>query len=261
MKVESRIVAISHGNKKKAPDMLDDAAEAGSDEGSPTIVHIRSGEETVVIELEDDNLELLFLTGLYPMSWRSLREGEDINTFHEVHTRKVRRGGKSIVEVVDEVGGIQAGDIVLTPLGGSGPELQHALTKRITALNEANGTNGRMFRSPWFRLHDQIKARELDGEPRVHAPKVLIEMYLSSINTDQFKQWFYEPTESDRSVMLLVDRRPSPASPYHDRQPYVRTLSRTSVCGYGNCACRLHDQGRSGEEDQKLCLISSTRCN
>jgi len=99
-------------------------------EARPTLVAIKDGDSVAVLTLDDDTAELDLTLGRFPISYRSLEEGEDKNAFLPHHVKVAKRGDKETTRVPAAFDGLKDGDTVAMILGGSGDRFAFALSRR-----------------------------------------------------------------------------------------------------------------------------------
>lgn len=162
-RTEERVVGIVHRVKKLA-----------SGEARPTLVAVKTaGKEevdTFALATEDD--EFLFLRGRFPVAFRDVKPDEDLTGVHPGHVKwkKVKRGVLSVEDDLphqsqrrqDDDGkwsfaakvavafiGIQAGDTVVSILGGSGDRFNAAIARQLQELG-----SGRVMRITPARFNE-----------------------------------------------------------------------------------------------------------
>ncbi|MBP9822315.1 MAG: transposase [Candidatus Pacebacteria bacterium] len=116
----SRLIAIRHQRKRTA-----------SGEARPTQVMIfENGSMTpsANYELEDEQGELDFLLGKFPLSWEKVAADQIPEHIAKHHRLEIK--DSDLIKVPSEYVGYQAGDTVLSILGGSGDRFCYALTRR-----------------------------------------------------------------------------------------------------------------------------------
>ena len=133
----ARIIGIRHRVKKTA-----------EGESRPTLVAIKIGSETRTLELEDEQAELDFVFGKFPVTWRLVEAGEDLSVFpkHHVVERKKKGSDEKETRVPAEYDGFKTGDSTVMILGGSGDRLAYALSRRGEKIG------AKVFRIPGFQL-------------------------------------------------------------------------------------------------------------
>lgn len=101
---------------------------------SPTTVAIWDTEATTApiyrpqVELEDEQDELDFVLGVYPVRMRAVVKGEDLSGFREHHIAREKET-KVPVKVPSAYEGLKQGDVIVLSLGGSGDNLSFALSR------------------------------------------------------------------------------------------------------------------------------------
>lgn len=142
-----RTIAIKHRIKKTA-----------KGEDHPTLVLIKPLEGPIQnIKLEDEDAEMDFLLGRYPLRFRKATSADKMSDFPEHHLmmeefdeaehgvvpdhhkKKVGKKTYVLAKVPDITIGLQAEDTVITALGGSGDYLAFAMSKKLEMLR--GGTN------------------------------------------------------------------------------------------------------------------------
>jgi transposase len=127
----ARTIGIRHRVKRTA-----------DGEARPTMVAICDDEwSTRVIELEDDDAELDFLLGRFPIEFGAASEVEAAKAI----PHHVRRRGE-VVKIPSVYDGLKKGDTVLMALGGSGDRFAAALSRRGEEIG------AEVFRIPPFSL-------------------------------------------------------------------------------------------------------------
>lgn len=138
-----RIIGIRHRVKQ--------TAEGEARPTQVTIISPETGEVTATYDLENEQAEMDFLLGHFPVLFRQFTE-EDVLTdevqSHHLKHRKVKPidtedtvsifvdGEKRVVtHIADSFDGVKAGDTIVMVLGGSGDYLAFALAKRAEELN------------------------------------------------------------------------------------------------------------------------------
>jgi transposase len=116
-KKRTRFIGVRHRIKKTA-----------EGESRPTQVAILEDSVLRILELEDEQAELDFVYGRFPLRMRPYVEGEDLSVFpsHQIVYKKVGEKGEEKLEphkVPDVIEGLHAGDCVAMMLGGSGDYL------------------------------------------------------------------------------------------------------------------------------------------
>lgn len=175
----ARIIGIRHRVKKTA-----------DGESRPTLIAIKTGDKTNVLELEDEQAELDFVFGKFPTTWRVVEPGEDLSVFPKHHVTKRKKAGSDEKEtrVPAEYDGFQAGDSVVTILGGSGDRFAYALAKRGEKIG------GKVFRIPGF----QLSARRSNAEKK--------EDHVTLIRVFQTEpRFFYEFGPADHDNVMVSE--------------------------------------------------------
>ena len=164
-----RYIGIRHRVKKTA-----------DDEARPTQVYIL--EEDLILELEDDNAELDWVRGTFPVSfrpvgpdeertafnprhiqWRTVRKTEDIAKLNPAHLREVEGKTQIVTKVPDAYDGLRAGDVYTLSLGGSGDRLAFALSK------VGERVNATVLRIPPSILKERRGDNSKDEDPKLLA--------------------------------------------------------------------------------------------
>lgn len=176
--VMNRFIGIRHRVKQTA---------AG--EARPTMVVICEGDEIIVRELPDDQAEMDFVHGRFPVAFRPVESDEDLSGFSNQHVQwrklkkeekppegsKFRIVGKETqvaVRVPCQYDGLRAGDKVGLILGGSGDRLAAALSRRGEDIGAT------VWRIPPFCLKERrgdikkdddaaLLARLIQSQPRL----------------------------------------------------------------------------------------------
>ncbi|MBI2355643.1 MAG: transposase [Candidatus Doudnabacteria bacterium] len=190
----SRIIGIRHRVKKTK-----------DGEARPTQVVIASNGETVTYDLVDENDELDFVLGRFPVRYRKVAEDEDLSGFiqRQVRWRKldkrenreqypanlVRQDGKTwhlATHVPIAFDGFQPGDTAAMVLGGSGDNLAYALSRRGEAIG------AKVLRIPPFHL----KAQRGDADRKDDA------LLLTRLAAEK-PELFYETGPRDRHLISI----------------------------------------------------------
>lgn len=191
MSQSGRIIGIRHRVKKTA-----------EGEARPTQVVIVEGKAEKVFELEDENAELDFVLGRFPVAYKALADGEDVgdNTLPRHWKTKKVPAGEDVPEnkllVVDgerfvvtgvpsAYEGLMPGDTVAMVLGGSGDNLAFALSRRAEEIG------AKVLRLPSFELKER-RSKEKDDDA-----KLLAEL------AAMMPQLFYEATPRDRTLIKV----------------------------------------------------------
>ncbi len=164
----ARIIGIRHRVKKTT-----------EGEARPTTIAMASDSGVVTLKLEEDQDEFDFLYNLFPTAYRAVEPHEDISNV-KMHHRRTRRlkdeerpdafcpahivtDGKKLsvtTHVPSHYDGLQANDIVLTILGGSGAQFVHALSN----IGDIRGLNTQVFGIPPFSFNDLRGSRDKDDD-------------------------------------------------------------------------------------------------
>lgn len=134
----TRFIGIQHRVKKTA-----------DEESRPTIVAVIKDGETTLHELSTEQDELDFLHGRFPVSFRNLKNDDNLLSFpaHHIKWRKLDKGEdpadfrtdrirkedgefQTVSKVPSELDGLQTGDRVAMVLGGSGDYFAFALSRK-----------------------------------------------------------------------------------------------------------------------------------
>jgi hypothetical protein len=169
--VPRRIIGIRHRIKRTA-----------QGEARPTQVYITSVDgKPVSYDLEDEQSELDFVMGIFPIDFRDAEEGEDVEQVPERH----RKGRSPKVKVACAFDGLREGDVVAVGLGGSGDRFTFALSKRGEAVKAA------VFAVPPADVHT-LRTGEKDGDA-----KLLTEMYAG------YPDLFTQITQRERDLIAV----------------------------------------------------------
>ena len=107
-------------------------------EASPTTVSLWDTENETgpvyrpVISIEDEQGELDFVLGIFPLKMRAVVEGEDLTAFRDYHIERDKEGTPKKVPALYE--GLKARDVVVLSHGGMGDNLAFALSRRAEAI-------------------------------------------------------------------------------------------------------------------------------
>ncbi len=131
----------------------------------PTEVAVKDGERNRTLVLADEQSELDFVLGHYPVSYRPIAERDELSSFKPHHiewkevkdekdldgvpekfVKKVGKATHYVVKVPNVYDGLASGDTVAMVLGGSGDCLAYALANRGEELG------ARVLRLPPFVL-------------------------------------------------------------------------------------------------------------
>jgi hypothetical protein len=186
----TRFIGIRHRVKQTA---------AG--EARPTQLAILQGDRTVILDIEDEDGELDFLTGRFPTQHRKVDPGDSLQEFHRRHIkwRKLRKEDEApenlirvegklryvATQVPSTFDGLRQGDTVAMVLGGSGDNLAYALSRRAEALG------ARVLRLPPFVLSERRK------RPKDEDATTLAEL------ARQDESLFYPVTPRDRTIISI----------------------------------------------------------
>lgn len=151
---------------------------------SPTEVTIIDGETKSHYKLEDEQSELDFIFGKFPVSWVDATKKQVKSTI-EQHVRP-KRGNKDKFQIPDAYEGMRAGDTVVMSLGGSGDLLAFAASRR------GEEVGFKVMRCQPFRLKE---ARGDDD--KVNDSELIATLYQLNPSI------FYETIAYDRSVIAL----------------------------------------------------------
>lgn len=126
------------------------------------LAFFQDGEVIETLTLESNQEEIDFAAGYLPTEFRYARKDEDISDLADRHInwRKIcknedesdfadylteeRKGGTYVAQVPAGFRGLKEGDLVVTMLGGSGGDFNHALS------TEAERVCARVVRVPFF---------------------------------------------------------------------------------------------------------------
>ncbi|MBI4135120.1 transposase [Candidatus Uhrbacteria bacterium] len=192
----NRRIGIRHRVKKTA-----------EGESRPTQVAIIQGEVTRLLELENDDAELDFALGRFPVAFRAITAEDDISGIppHRIKWYKlkkdepveedvpeghIRTEGKEryiAMKVPAAYDGLQAGDVVAMTLGGSGDILAYALSRR------AGEIGAKVLRIPPFVLKDHRAADK--EEDATNLAKLV----------GTRPELFYETGLRDRALITVVE--------------------------------------------------------
>lgn len=194
----TRIIGIQHRVKQSA-----------LGEAHPTRVVVLEGGRRTNYELADEQAELDFVTGRFPVSYRAPRDGEDLSTIPPWHlkVRKLKDGdvvAENILRIVenqryrvahipDAYDGITEGDTLAMLLGGSGDYLASA------AARIASAKGGKVVRIAPFVFQ---KEREAAG---YGADKEQDAALLATLAREK-PGLFYAVAERDQSLILVRER-------------------------------------------------------
>ncbi len=178
-----RIVGIRHRVKRTT-----------EGESRPTLVAIKDGEKIEILELEDEQAELDFVFGKFPIAMRTAEDGEDLSFFpdhHKVERKKVGSDEKEI-RVPAAYDGLRGSDSVVMILGGSGDSLAYAFARRGKEIGSEIGS--RVLRIPGF----QLAARRGEATKEVDH-ETLISIF------EKEPELFYEFGPADRDNILVSE--------------------------------------------------------
>jgi hypothetical protein len=178
-------------------------------EARPTRIFIAAGDEDASsYELADEQAELDFVTGRFPISYRAVLENEDVSaipewqlkfrklkageTAPEAHLRVVEKQRYCVVQVPDAYEGIREGDTVAMVLGGSGDYLVSA------AARVAVAKGGAVVRIAPFNLQKEREAAGYEDKDRDAE-------LLASLATSK-PRLFYGVAERDQGLILVRER-------------------------------------------------------
>jgi len=174
-------------------------------EAHPTQVAILADEDKLTtLDLGDEQAELDFVQGVFPVEYRDLEPGEKLDAFkpHHIKYRKPAEGenpdeipverllkdGKTF-KVADKVpsayDGLQSGDLVSMILGGSGDYLAFALSRR------GHDIGAKVLRVPPFVLKDHRGDRAKDEDALI-----LVELVRDE------PHHFFEVADRDQNLIL-----------------------------------------------------------
>lgn len=99
-------------------------------EAHPTQVAIRDEDGVRLVDLPDEQAELDFLQGIFPLRMREATEDDDLEALpkHHVKSRGKEENEKTMVPA--EYEGLKSGDMVAMLLGGSGDYFAYALSRK-----------------------------------------------------------------------------------------------------------------------------------
>ncbi|MEK7610137.1 MAG: transposase [Patescibacteria group bacterium] len=190
-----RILGIRHRRKKTV-----------EGEPRPTQVVIVDGVKDAIYNLPDDQAELDFVFGLFPIRYRATTPDDEAGDFHshqlkwrkldpatedpeKIKVDHVKKSGKKYL-VLDKVpcdfAGPRRGDVVALPLGGSGDMLSYALVRRAEEIGAA------VVRLPPFRLKVERGDEDKDEDVRLIARLVA-----------EKPELFYPIQSRDKQVILM----------------------------------------------------------
>lgn len=197
--MNKRFIGIRHRVKKTT---------AG--EARPTQLWL--GDTGTFVELDDDNAELDWVRGTFPVSWRDVTPDEDLTAFSPRHVkwRTVRKGesieginpahmrmqdGKQqiVVKVPDAYDGLKPGDIYAMSLGGSGDRLAFALSK----VGEKKGATVMRLPPSILKQRRQVFGEETkDNDAKLLGLLVAVEPII-----------FHEVTANTRKIIQVRERQ------------------------------------------------------
>jgi len=126
---------------------------------------MESGRVVSILELEDDEAELDFVEGRFPVKWRNAKEDEDLNKFLARHVRRPKKGKEGPVKVPAAYDGLAPGDMVAMVLGGSGDRLAFALSRKGESLEKPT----KILRIPAFILKERRGEASKDDDHKTLA--------------------------------------------------------------------------------------------
>lgn len=172
-------------------------------EARPTQMVIFQNDEFKSYDLEDDNAELDFVRGRFPVAfrqveasdnlgdfnprhvkWRTVKANEDQSKLASAHTRRVEGKLQVATKVPTSYDGLKSGDVVGMSMGGSGDRFAYALSR----IGERVGAA--VFRLPPFELKRLRVVDEKDGDAKL----------LSILVRDQ-RGLFHEVTATARRII------------------------------------------------------------
>ena len=192
----NRRIGVRHRVKKTA-----------EGESRPTQVAIIRGDEVLRLDLPDDDAELDFALGRFPVAFRPVTAEDNLASFppHHVKWRRMKKDEQVedgvpedhirtknnerfvAVKVPEAYDGLKAGDVVGMALGGSGDILAYALSRR------AGEIGAKVCRIPSFILKEHREsAKEEDATN------------LAKLVGEQPKL-FYETGLRDRALIMVVE--------------------------------------------------------
>lgn len=141
-----RIIGIRHRIKQTA-----------KGEAHPTQVVIRDEDSVRWVDLPDEQAELDFLQGIFPLRMREITEDDDLEALpkHHVKSRGKEENEKTMVPAKYE--GLKSGDTVAMILGGSGDYFAYALSRKSEEIGS------QVIRIPPFTFK---KLRGDDGDKK-----------------------------------------------------------------------------------------------
>lgn len=176
-------------------------------EARPTQFYIL--EEGLALDLEDDNTELDWVRGTFPVTFRPIEPDEDLSDFslrhvqwrtvkktedpaklNPAHLREVDDKTQIATKVPVTYGGLKAGDVYAMSLGGSGDRLAFALSK----VGEKVGATV-------LRLPPSI-LKERRGDADKDKDSVLLAALAKS-----HPDLFHEVTTNGRAIILVRERQ------------------------------------------------------
>ena len=216
-----RTIGIRHRVKKTA-----------DGESRPTQVALLQGGKTRLLELPDEQAELDFVLGQFPVAYHKVRPGEDITeilashgsyvTFKKVdvvpeerHPSQVKRDGRLVfcaTQVPSEFDGLSEGDTVAMILGGSGDYLAFALTRRAETLG------ARVLRIPSFTL----KQRRGEGDKEEDASFV-------AHLVQEAPELFYPVTDRDLALVTVRETFRARTDAMKDRIACIQRLRQRHI--------------------------------
>lgn len=172
-------------------------------EARPTQMVIFEDDQFTSYDLDDDNAELDFVRGRFPVAfraitaadnlsdfnprhvkWRTVKATEDASKLHPAHTRKVEGKLQVATKVPTSYDGLKPGDVVGMSMGGSGDRFAYALSR----VGEKVGAT--VFRLPPFELKRLRVVDEKDGDAKL----------LAILVRDQ-RDLFHEVTANTRRII------------------------------------------------------------
>lgn len=199
-----RIIGIRHRVKATA-----------EGEMQPTEVAIKIGSKVKLISLADEQAELDFLLGVYPISYRAISDKDKLTNFlpHHITWKEVksekdiegvpekfirfeRKKTFRVSQVPSKYEGLKNGDTVAMVLGGSGDYFAYALA------NRGKDVEAKVLRLPPFILNKKrdegiIETKGLKSENKDNDPLLLAELALRQPHL------FYEVKKADRELIWV----------------------------------------------------------
>lgn len=197
----TRYIGVRHRVKKTA-----------EGEVRPTQVVIAERRAEKVLELEDENAELDFVLGRFPVAYKTLADDEEVEDHMLPRHWKLKKAAEGedvpenkllqvdgekfkIVGVPSAYEGLMPGDTVAMVLGGSGDNLAFALSRRAEEIG------AKVLRIPSFELKERRREEKPSSAEATAGKdgdaKLLVEL------ATMMPQLFYEATPRDRTLIKI----------------------------------------------------------